>query len=220
MITAASHAAHTARALLPPPDAGRPPTDDEARDTAADAPVPAHRTDGEAPAHPTPIYPPLPFPTQALLARVGDAGGKMVEVNLPGLGKTFLDAEMATKVKAWIRAAHAKGVDLHFNSAYRDQAKQSSLRHDPKAITPTERSLHSAGLAVDVQYSSLRNRPGMTARQQRTVIRETAAQAGLKWGGDFKKKDPPHFCMEPAGDRQALIDKAAKQVEALRRSHA
>ena len=145
----------------------------------------------------------------------------MVEVNLPGLGKTFLDAEMAIKVKAWIQAAQAKGVDLHFNSAYRDQARQSSLRHDPRAITPAERSLHSAGLAVDVQYSSLRHRRGgMTADQQRTVIRETAAQAGLKWGGDFKKKDPPHFYLEPAGDRQALIDRAARQVEALRRSHA
>jgi D-alanyl-D-alanine dipeptidase len=146
---------------------------------------------------------------------------KMVEVDLPGLGKTYLDSEMATKVTAWIAAASEKGVELKFNSAYRDQEKQSSLKDDPKAITPADLSLHSAGLAVDVNYSSLKSVPkGLTGDEQRKIIRETAAEQGLKWGGDFTKKDPPHFYFEPAGDRQKLIDAAAGQVNDLKKSTA
>lgn len=150
-------------------------------------------------------------------ARRGDSTGRtMVRVDLPGLGPTFLDAEMARRVQAFIATAHRHGVDLHFNSAYRSQAHQDGLRGQPEAIVPADRSLHSAGLAVDVQYTSLRDTPnGLTARQQRAVVRAAAAKAGLKWGGRFHRADPPHFYMEPAGKRQALIDAATRQVQAL-----
>jgi hypothetical protein len=107
-------------------------------------------------------------------------------------------------------------VTIKFNSAFRAQDKQNSLRGDPTAITPARQSLHSAGFAVDVNYSSLRNIPGgLTGDQQRTILKDTAADAGLSWGGNFRTPDPPHFFRDPGGDRSKLIDEAGRQVELL-----
>lgn len=152
--------------------------------------------------------------------RSGAAGlVNMQRVSLPGLGASYLDSGMAARVDEWMESASGQGVALRFNSAYRDAVRQAGLRGDPNAITPARLSLHSAGLAVDVNYSSLRDIPsGLTGNQQRDVIRNTAADAGLSWGGSFRPSDPPHFYFDPlpGGDRQTLIDEAASQVRALR----
>lgn len=143
----------------------------------------------------------------------------MQRVTLPGLGASYLDSGMAARVDEWVDAASGQGVVLRFNSAYRDAARQAGLRGDPNAITPAQLSLHSAGFAVDVNYSSLRGIPGgLTGNQQRAVIRSTATDAGLSWGGSFARPDPPHFYFDPApgGDRQALINEAGRQVRELR----
>jgi len=140
----------------------------------------------------------------------------MMRVTLPGLGNSFLDSGMADRVDTWTQSAAGRGVDLSFNSAYRPQAAQNALHTNPAAITPATLSLHSAGFAVDVNYSSLRNIPGgLTGDQQRVIIRDTATQAGLSWGGLFRPMDPPHFYSDPGGDRQQLIDEAAHQVQQL-----
>ncbi|TDV30472.1 RHS repeat-associated core domain-containing protein [Stenotrophomonas sp. CC22-02] len=143
----------------------------------------------------------------------------MQRVTLSGLGSSYLDSGMAARVDEWVDSASGQGVELRFNSAYRDAARQAGLRGDPNAITPARLSLHSAGFAVDVNYSSLRNVPGgLSGDEQRSVIRSTAADAGLSWGGAFRPSDPPHFYFDPTpgGDRQPLIDEAARQVRALR----
>ncbi|KAB8161366.1 hypothetical protein FKV24_019060, partial [Lysobacter maris] len=140
----------------------------------------------------------------------------MKRVTLPGLGNSFLDSGFADRVDTWKQDAARQGVKIKFNSAFRAQDRQDSLRGDPSAITPARLSLHSAGFAVDVNYSSLRNIPGgLTGDQQRTILRDAATKAGLSWGGNFRTPDPPHFFRDPGGDRSKLIDEASRQVELL-----
>lgn len=96
------------------------------------------------------------------------------------------------------------GVHLHFNSAYRSPEHQAALHNDPNAITPADRSLHSCGFAVDVNYSSLPS-------SQQKIIREAAASAGLDWGGNFRTQDPPHFYNDPRKNRDMLIHNATQE---------
>ena len=145
-------------------------------------------------------------PSAALTAgatgsNAGSAGPSqpgIVTAVLPGVGGTYLDPRFAPKVQAFMDNARNNGVDLQFDSAYRSPEAQTDIRKSHGyAYPPAQKSLHSAGLAVDVQYGGL-----PTAQQQ--VIRDAAAEAGLSWGGRFN--DPGHFYLDPGGDRQAAID--------------
>ena len=109
---------------------------------------------------------------------------------------------MSAKVQAFVDGASEGGVQLNFNSAFRTVAQQGNLQNDPTAITPATLSLHSAGLAVDVNYSSL------PSDAMRTVVRNAASAAGLSWGGNFGTPDPPHFYFNPGGDRAQLVNDA------------
>jgi len=144
--------------------------------------------------------------------RHGTATTELVPTTLPGLGPTYLDQSMVPKVNAFIANAQAHGVDLHFNSAFRTPEGQERLHHDPNAITPADHSLHSAGFAVDVNYSTV-------TEAQREVIRTAAHDAGLSWGGDFQRHDPPHFYADPPIDRNAAIANATRQYNELTGHH-
>jgi hypothetical protein len=139
----------------------------------------------------------------------GTATTELVPTTLPGMGDTYLDQSMVPKVNAFIANAAAHGVDLHFNSAFRTPDGQERLRHDPSAITPAEHSLHSAGFAVDVNYSTV------TSEAQRAIIRTAAHDAGLSWGGNFQRHDPPHFYADPPVDRNTAISNATRQYNEM-----
>lgn len=135
-------------------------------------------------------------------------GLALTSVTLPGLGATYLDDSFAPRVDQFIANAQAHGVTLQFNSAYRTPEHQAALRNDPRAITPAEISLHSCGYAVDVNYSSL-------PEADRRIIREAAQSAGLSWGGAFRTPDPPHFYVEPGGDRATAVQNATRDYQRL-----
>lgn len=142
-------------------------------------------------------------------------GRELKEVNLNGIGKTYLDDAFSPKVDKFVEGASGGGVELKFNSAYRAPDKQKSLKDDKAAITPADKSLHSAGFAVDVNYSSLKDvKGGLTGDKQREVIRDAAEKAGLSWGGAFSTPDAPHFYVDP-GDRDSLIEAATKKYQEL-----
>ncbi|QIP54874.1 RHS repeat-associated core domain-containing protein [Hafnia alvei] len=138
------------------------------------------------------------------LQQVDTLGLTLVSAVLPGLGATYLDDAFLPLVTKFIANAEKNGVHLHFNSAYRSPEHQSALHNDPNAITPADRSLHSCGFAVDVNYSSLPS-------SQQKIIREAAASAGLDWGGNFRTQDPPHFYNDPRKNRDMLIHKATQE---------
>ena len=142
-------------------------------------------------------------------------GRELVDVELSGIGKTYLDDAFSPKAEDFIKNAKTAGVDLEFNSAYRSPEKQAELKKDETAITPADTSLHSAGFAVDVNFSSLADiADGLTGDQQREVIKSAAKDAGLDWGGHFKSADPPHFYSDP-GNREEKVTEAAKKYSEL-----
>ncbi|ANC41165.1 hypothetical protein A6V27_12750 [Hafnia alvei] len=138
------------------------------------------------------------------LQQVDALGLTLVPADLPGLGATYLDDAFLPLVTKFIANAEKNGVHLHFNSAYRSPEHQAALHNDPNAITPADRSLHSCGFAVDVNYSSLPS-------SQQKIIREAAASAGLDWGGNFRTQDPPHFYNDPRKNRDMLIHNATQE---------
>lgn len=147
--------------------------------------------------------------------RTDPTGNELEEVTLSGLGKTYLDGDFKSKVDSFTSNAKTNGVSLVFTSAYRSEEKQKTLKSDPKAITPATKSLHSAGYAVDVKYTSLTDeKGGKTGDEQRTIIKTAATDAGLSWGGDFKDKDDVHFYKDP-GDRDTKIDAATTKYKEL-----
>jgi hypothetical protein len=149
------------------------------------------------------------FANGAQTAAFGYLFNELQGLRLRGIGDTYLDDQFSPRVEEWIELARAQGVDLTFNEAFRTSAYQAALANNPNAITPANAgtSLHEAGFAVDVNYSSLSNIPGgLTGNQQRQIIRDTASQAGISWGGNFTNPDPPHFYVDPGNRTQRIID--------------
>jgi D-alanyl-D-alanine carboxypeptidase len=148
---------------------------------------------------------PVPSPTPAQ-ETTPPSGRPAVAVDLPGRPGSYLDSEFAPKVDAFIRYAREAGHDITFSSADRTQERQDEIRRSGTGTTPAEQSLHSAGLAVDVD--KFVNFP----EAKKLAIRNAAERAGLSWGGAFS--DPIHFYFDPipGQDRTALINNFAEQV--------
>jgi len=100
------------------------------------------------------------------------------------------------------------GVNIEFDNGFRSQAEQADIRsRNPRAA---EISLHSAGWAVDIKWDSL-------TLVQQLVVLISSIECGLSWGGNSFKTyyDPVHFFVEPEGDRESLVIKAAMTVAAF-----
>jgi hypothetical protein len=99
-----------------------------------------------------------------------------------------------------------------FSSADRTQARQDEIRASGEGTTPAEQSLHSAGLAVDVDKFAKFLAPKQLA------IRSAAERAGLSWGGVWPKPDTMHFYFDPipGQDRTELINNFGEQVRRLK----
>ena len=59
-------------------------------------------------------------------------------------------------------------------------------------------SLHDAGFAIDINWSSL-------SSDQKKFALNRASEWGLKWGGGFKPYDPVHFYVDPFKTRQERV---------------
>lgn len=113
-----------------------------------------------------------------------------VAVSLRGLGATYLDAQFATMVQQFDRNLQQDGIVVRFTSGYRSDEAQGALRGDPSAIAPARYSLHSSGLAIDIDFKRF---DGVRQAQ----ILEDARDAGLTWGGSFRRQDVVHFFYDP-----------------------
>ena len=144
------------------------------------------------------------------MAFVDPEGLELVPVSLPGLPRTYIDNEFKPRVLDFIQNARTAGVELKFNYAYRTPALQAALRNNPTAITPAKQSLHSCGFAVDINFRS------RSEEDQRKILK-AARDAGLSWGGDFKKPDWPHFYTDPGFSRTEKINNSYQEFNQLRR---
>ena len=97
---------------------------------------------------------------------------------------------------------------VRYTSGYRDPERQAEISSDPSSITPATNSLHSAGLAVDINYRQL-------TPEQQEIVRSAAYMAGLQWGGLFTNPDVVHFYYDPGVNRQQLINNFTQSVRQL-----
>jgi hypothetical protein len=135
-------------------------------------------------------------------------GRTIVAVDLPGRPGAHLDSEFAPKIDAFVRYIREAGHDITVSSADRTQAEQDKIISSGTGRTPAEKSLHSAGLAVDIDKFD--DFPAA----KKLAIRQAAERAGLSWGGTWPKPDTIHFYFDPipGQDRTELINNFAEQV--------
>jgi RHS repeat-associated protein len=135
-------------------------------------------------------------------------GLKLCKIVLPGLGEVYLDNTLVPLIEKWIELNAKTGIEAKFTEAFRTSEYQSALSKNKNAITPAKKgsSLHEAGFAVDIKWSLI---PDNLKNQ----VVQNAKDAGLDWGGTFKKKsDPVHFYHDP-GNRAKRIADAQKEYK-------
>lgn len=141
---------------------------------------------------------------------IDPSGLKLCRPSLPGIGETYLDDDFAPSVDLLLTLANQQGVrGLKVTSAFRSTAKQARMRRNPakhRAITPAKYSLHSAGWAIDINL-------GEFSSDVQEDILAAAEDAGLSWGGDFKKSDPVHFYVDPTGGKLTPRKDLIKQAQ-------
>lgn len=132
-------------------------------------------------------------------------GLKLCSTTLSGLGSTYMDSNLYPMVQNWLSANSAAGISVTFTSAFRTTAHQASL--GAGAITPAApgHSLHEAGFAGDISWSSL-------SSADQSIVLQNADAAGLSWGGNFSSPDPVHFYNDP-GNRTQYIQAAQKDYQ-------
>lgn len=122
----------------------------------------------------------------------------LVPLDVPGLGRTYVDPEIAPRVRDFIDRTRQAGIDVEFESGFRTTSGQTTLLDDPTATTPARpgNSLHEAGRAFDIKLHPRSANGKRIANQELRRIVEQARQAGFNWGGNFRTPDPGHFYIE------------------------
>lgn len=118
----------------------------------------------------------------------------------PGNDEMLVHQDFVSWLVSMNDKAKANAVSLRVNQAFRVQG----LPVSGAVVPPASKSQHLIGHALDVNIVD-----GTTVNTSAMFIAGTATQAakdftkaakglGLRWGGDFSPKDPPHF------DKQVL----------------
>lgn len=113
----------------------------------------------------------------------------------PGAGEMLVHQDFVPWVEALDKQAGDKHVTLRVNQAFRVQG----LPVSGAVVPPATSSQHLIGHALDVNIVD-----GNTVNTSDMFLKETATrpardfvkvakELGLRWGGDFSPRDPPHF---------------------------
>ncbi len=122
--------------------------------------------------------------------------------------KSYLDDEFYPKVQNFFGSLEAQGITPVVTDAFRTPSdQQSRLQTSNFGPAQVGSSLHEAGFAIDINWKSYKN-------SQQSLILDAARDAGLSWGGRFKKYDPVHFYFDP-GNRSAIIPTAQERYRSL-----
>lgn len=104
-----------------------------------------------------------------------------------------------------LRLAADQGIQLKIVSAYRSPTEQQALKDSGKGVTNAGAllSYHNHRLAFDVVPTEYLSMPDWNpAGPLWSKIGMIGKSAGLEWGGDWQKKDLPHFQLTGAPIRE------------------
>jgi hypothetical protein len=118
-------------------------------------------------------------------------GKKLIPVNLPGIGKTYLDDRFYSDLQKLISRAQEAGMEVTFTEAFRTEPDQTKLyKRDPKRAAEPGKSSHEAGFAVDIKWSQL-------TESERNIVIQIAEELGLSTGKKFlEQSEPGHIFKE------------------------
>jgi hypothetical protein len=101
-------------------------------------------------------------------------------------------------------ALSARGIEIKVTSGKRSTERQAALyanrANNPLPVARPGTSKHEQGLAVDVVPT------GARASSVWAAIGEEGEREGLRWGGRFSKRDPPHFELLGGGGELVIAD--------------
>lgn len=104
-----------------------------------------------------------------------------------------------------LRLAADQGIQLKIVSAYRSPSEQQALKDSGKGVTNAGAllSYHNHRLAFDVVPTEYISLPDWNpAGPLWTKVGSIGKSVGLEWGGDWQKKDLPHFQLTGAPIRE------------------
>ena len=130
------------------------------------------------------------------LAHVSLSGTfKVLDYPSPGSDEVLVHQDFAPWLESMNDEAKDAKVTLRVNQAFRVQG----LPVSGAVVPPASSSQHLIGHALDVNIvdgSTVNTSPMFlagTATQAAKDLVKAAKKIGLRWGGDFSPKDPPHF---------------------------
>jgi hypothetical protein len=117
-----------------------------------------------------------------------------------------VNPELARRVQNMAASLAARGIEIKISSGKRSTTQQASLyanrASNPLPVARPGTSKHEKGEAVDVVPTGARTSSVWAA------IGEAGEREGLRWGGRFTKRDPPHFEL-PGGE---LVQSGGERV--------
>lgn len=123
---------------------------------------------------------------------------------------------LASRVHEMADALSRRGIAVRVTSGLRSIEKQRALYADrasnPNPVAKPGTSKHEQGQAIDV------GPVGKTSAAIWQAIGEEGKRTGLRWGGDFVKRDPVHFELTVDGVEKIVRDATERASnEAIKR---
>lgn len=111
------------------------------------------------------------------------------------LGSGQLHPEMDRRVTQLVENARAEGMDVYIFEGKRSPQRQAQLKSQGNNVTNAGpgRSFHQYGMAVDVVFHDPKGNPSWDSRNNWQELGRLGKDAGLRWGGDWKRRDYGHF---------------------------
>lgn len=147
--------------------------------------------------------------------------GNSKQVTSPSLSNSMLKGttgELKNALATFENELNKNGYKIKINSGYRSTEKQQQLynnrANNPYPVGKPGTSLHEKGNAVDINvYDSKGRKVNLYSDEGKKII-AMSQNAGLNWGGTFKKADPVHFEIRGGKNKTATPSSAPSSTQA------
>jgi hypothetical protein len=120
--------------------------------------------------------------------------------------------ELKKRTEQLLFEAERQGLRPQIVAGFRSLESQKKLYESGRKVTNAKAgdSFHNYGLAVDIAFRDDKNKPSWDEKHDWEKLGKIGKSVGLQWGGDWKKRDRPHF--------QLLPQNQLSRVKSLNRS--
>ncbi len=115
------------------------------------------------------------------------------------LGSGQLHPALEKRIERLLKNAHQRGMPVMIHKGFRSAAEQARLFESGRNVTRAKAgySFHNYGLAVDIVFYDKNGQPSWDEGHDWEGLGRLGKELGLEWGGDWKRRDRPHFQYPP-----------------------